>query len=465
MQTGDLNGTQVNTSRSLTFTGHYNGQNHTIRDLQTCLFNDLRGTLRNLHLTGARVSSVGQPAAVLACRMSDASTVDNITFSDCQVTNRGPAPAGIVSAERQGRANQVTRIKVHSAMVATDGDAAHAGVIAGQCHGQTRQVDIAGSRVITHGEGACAGVGGGTVQGRFDDASFLCSQVGTTGRTARAGIGAGRVAYGRVGPMTVIQGAVNTTGVLAHAGIGAGEIEKFGAVGDITSLQSQVMTSGLDADAGIGAGVLDAERFGRAMGIDAVDCEVHTRGPQTHAGVGVGSLRLQASDTEPYAVRLANFTSINNTVKASGVRSHASINGLFLNRNGVAGEARLPSTVALNTRVNDRIYDRGYVNKDGLCARADPRFVNPNCQPRPFSLAQSCSLPSVATPTGVATSVAPALVAASPSLVAGLILGSFVLFGGSALAAYLYTRHRREQEARAVPDESLCEPPVDPDAE
>ena len=465
VQTGDLNGTQVNTSRSLTFTGHYNGQNHTIRDLQTCLFNDLRGTLRNLHLTGARVSSVGQGAAVLACRMSDASTVDNIIFSDCQVTNRGPAPAGIVSAERQGRANQVTRIKVHSAMVATDGDAAHAGVIAGQCHGQTRQVDIAGSRVITHGEGACAGVGGGTVQGRFDDASFLCSQAGTTGRAARAGIGAGRVAYGRVGPMTVIQGAVNTTGVQAHAGIGAGEIEKFGAVGDITSWQSQVMTSGLDADAGIGAGVLDAERFGRAMGIDAVDCEVHTRGPQTHAGVGVGSLRLQASDTEPYAVRLANFTSINNTVKASGVRSHASINGLFLNRNGVAGEARIASTVALNTRVNDRIYDRGYVNKDGLCTRVDPRFVNPNCQPRPFSLAQSCSLPSVATPTGVATPVAPALVAASPSLVAGLILGSFVLFGGSALAAYLYTRHRREQEARAVPDESLCEPPVDPEAE
>ena len=462
VQTGDLNGTQVNTSRSLTFTGHYNGQNHTIRDLQTCLFSNLRGTLRNLHLTGARVSSVGQGAAVLACRMSDASTVDNITFSDCQVTTRGPAPAGIVSAERQGRANQVTRIKVHSAMVATDGDAAHAGVIAGQCHGQTRQVDIAGSRVITHGEGACAGVGGGPVQGRFDDASFLCSQAGTTGREARAGIGAGRVAYGRVGPMTVIQGAVNTTGVLAHAGIGAGEIDKFGAAGDITSLQSQVMTSGLDADAGIGAGVLDAVRFGRAMGIDAIDCEVHTRGPQTHAGVGVGSLRLQASDTEPYAVRLANFTSINNTVKASGVRSHASINGLFLNRNGVAGEARLPSTVALNTRVNDRIYDRGYVNKDGLCAKADPRFVNPNCQPRPFSLAQSCSLPSVvavATPAGVA----PALVAASPGVVAGLILGSFVLFGGSALAAYLYTRHRREQEARAVPDESLSEPPVDPD--
>ena len=56
-----------------------------------------------------------------------------------------------------------------------------------------------------------------------------------------------------------------------------------------------------------------------------------------------------------------------------------------------------------------------------------------------------------------------ALTAASPSIVVGLILGSFVLFGGSALAAYLYTYRLREQEARAVPDESLSEPPVDTD--
>lgn len=464
VQTSDLDGTLVNTSRSLVFTGHYNGQNRAIRDLQTCLFSDLRGTLRNLHLTGARISSEGQGAAVLACRMSDASTIDNVTFSNCQVTSHGPALAGIVSAERHGRANQVTRIKVHDAMVATDGDAAHAGVIAGQCHGQTREVDIYGSRVITHGEGACAGVGGGIVQSRFENASFLCSQAETVGREARAGIGAGRVAYGRVGPITVIKGAVNTTGVRAHGGIGAGEIDKFGAAGHVTSLQSLVMTSGPDADAGIGGGTLDAERFGRAMGVDAVDCEVQTRGPRTHAGVGVGSLRLRATDTEPYTVRLANFTSIDNTVEASGVQSHASINGFFFNGDSV-GEARPASSRALNTRVNDQIYDRGfYINNDTLCARGDHRFVTPKCQPKPAPLAQNCPQASVfapapATPVAPATAVAPALVATSPSLLAGIILGSFVLFGGSALAAYLSSRHRREAPAAA--DESLPKPPVE----
>lgn len=458
VQTSDLDGTLVNTSRSLVFTGHYNGQNHAIRDLQTCLFSDLRGTLRNLHLTGARISSEGQGAAVLACRMSDASTIDNITFSNCQVTSHGPALAGIVSAERHGRANQVTRIKVHDAMVATDGDAAHAGVIAGQCHGQTREVDIYGSRVITHGERACAGVGGGIVQSRFENASFLCSQAETFGREAMAGIGAGRVAYGRVGPITVIKGAVNTTGEQAHGGIGAGEIDKFGAAGHVTSLQSLVMTSGPEADAGIGGGTLDAARFGRAMGVDAVNCEVQTRGPRTHAGVGVGSLRLRATDPEPYTVRLANFTSINNTVEASGVQSHASINGFFFNRDSV-GEARPASSRALNTRVNGQIYNRGFnINNETLCARGDHRFVNPKCQPKPAPLARNCQPASVFAP---ATPVAPALAAASPSVVAGIILGSFVLFGGSALAAYLYSRHRREQEAQAAPDESLPEPPVE----
>lgn len=469
VQTSDLDGTLVNTSRSLVFTGHYNGQNHAIRDLQTCLFSDLRGTLRNLHLTGARINSEGQGAAVLACRMSDASTIDNITFSNCQVTSHGPALAGIVSAERHGRANQVTRIKVHDAMVATEGDAAHAGVIAGQCHGQTREVDIYGSRVITHGEGACAGVGGGIVQSRFENASFLCSQAETVGREASAGIGAGRVAYGRVGPITVIKGAVNTTGVRAHGGIGAGEIDKFGAAGHVTSLQSLVMTSGPDADAGIGGGTLDAVRFGRAMGVDAVDCEVQTRGPRTHAGVGVGSLRLRATDTEPYAVRLANFTSINNTVEASGVQSHASINGFFFNGDSV--EARPASSRALNTRVNGQIYDGGFsINNDTLCARGDYRFVNPKCQPKPAPLAQNCPPASVfapapatalapATAVAPATAAAPALVATSPSLLAGIILGSFVLFGGSALAAYLSSRHRRE--APAAPDESLPKPPVE----
>ena len=77
---------------------------------------------------------------------------------------------------------------------------------------------------------------------------------------------------------------------------------------------------------------------------------------------------------------------------------------------------------------------------------------------------RNCLLPSVfavATPT--ATLVAPALMAESPGIVVGLIPGSFVLFGGSALAAYLFTCRLHEQEARALPDERFSEPPDDPD--
>ena len=450
LQTSNLNGSQFNSNTSLIFSGHYDGQNHVIEDLPACLFQHLRGTVRNLHLTRARISADDQSAGVVACKMSDASTIDNITVSDSQVATRGPAMAGIICGERAGLANQITRVEVTNSSVSTQGNGAHAGVIAGQCHGQTHQAAIHNSQASTEGYGACAGVGGGTVKGRLAEATFTCSRAATNGTEAKAGIGAGAVSYGRVGPMTVIDGEVHARGRRANAGIGAGDIDLFGAVGDINVLKSNVLTEGRHADAGIGAGSLDAVRFARAYGVRSIGCQARSEGDQAHAGISIGSIDVGSPSVKDERLidRIANFTSMDNTVTALGQRSHGSVHGVILDRGSTGQKVQPVGSVVVNTRVSDGINDIRHLNQDSLkqnastlCASADPRFVQPDCQISTDALAQNCPLP-------------PALLIATPPLAGGmniavvtaLVAGGAFLLGAGVFGAYWYVRHREAQK-------------------
>ena len=449
LQTANLNGSQLNSYPSVIFSGHYDGQNHVIEDLPACLFKHLRGTVRNLHLTRARISADDQSTGVVACKMSDASTIDNITVSDSQVATRGPAMAGIICGERVGLANQITRVEVTNSSVSTQGNGAHAGVIAGQCHGQTHQASIHNSQASTEGYGACAGVGGGTVKGRLAEATFTCSRAETNGTEANTGIGAGAVSYGRVGPMTVIDGEVHTRGRRANAGIGAGDIEPFGAVGDINVLKSNVLTEGRHADAGIGVGSLDAVRFGRAYDVRSIGCQARSEGDQAQAGISIGSIDVGSPSVKDERLidRIANFTSIDNTVTALGQRSHGSVHGVLLDRGNTGHKAQPVGSVVVNTRVSDRINDIRHLNQDSLkknastlCASADPRFVQPDCQTSADALAQNCPLP-------------PPLLIATPPLASGmniavvtaLVAGGAFLLGAGVFGAYWYIRHRETQ--------------------
>ena len=449
LQTSNLNGSQFNNNTSLIFSGHYDGQNHVIEGLPACLFKHLRGTVRNLHLTRAQISADDQSAGVVACKMSDTSTIDNITVSDSQVATRGPAMAGIICGERAGLANQITRVEVTNSSVSTQGNGAHAGVIAGQCHGQTHQATIHNSQASTDGYGACAGVGGGTVKGRLAEATFTCSRAATNGTEARAGIGAGAVSYGRVGPMTVIDGEVHTRGRRANAGTGAGDIELFGAVGDINVLKSNVLTEGKHAGAGIGAGNLEALRFARSYGVRSIGCQVRSEGDQAHAGISIGSIDVGSPSVKDERLidRIANFTSIDNTVTALGQRSHGSVHGVILDRGNTGQKAQPVGSVVVNTRVSDGINNIRFLNQDSLkqnastlCASADPRFVQPDCQISTDALAQNCPLP-------------PALLIATPPLAGGmniavvtaLVVGGAFLLGAGVFGAYWYIRHRETQ--------------------
>ena len=449
LQTSNLNGSQFNSNMSLIFSGHYDGQNHVIEDLPACLFQHLRGTVRNLHLTRARISADDQSAGVVACKMSDASTIDNITVSDSQVATRGPAMAGIICGERVGLANQITRVEVTNSSVSTQGNGAHAGVIAGQCHGQTHQASIHNSQASTEGYGACAGVGGGTVKGRLAEATFTCSRAETNGTEANTGIGAGAVSYGRVGPMTVIDGEVHTRGRRANAGIGAGDIEPFGAVGDINVLKSNVLTEGRHADAGIGVGSLDAVRFGRAYDVRSIGCQARSEGDQAQAGISIGSIDVGSPSVKDERLidRIANFTSIDNTVTALGQRSHGSVHGVLLDRGNTGHKAQPVGSMVVNTRVSDRINDIRHLNQDSLkknastlCASADPRFVQPDCQTSADALAQNCPLPP---PLLIATP--PLASGMNIALVTALVAGGAFLLGAGVFGAYWYIRHRETQ--------------------
>ena len=179
IQTRDLDGSRLNSNPALVFHGHYDGQNHVIRNQHGCLFRRLGGTLKNLHLTDARINVSDRHAAVAACSMSGGSLIQNLRITNSQVINRGPA--GIVVSQRLGMHDQIADIVVRNATLETQVDYADAGVIAPFCGGVTRRVDIHNSQVKTLGDWSSAGLGCGLLYGELDTLDVTCSRVETRG--------------------------------------------------------------------------------------------------------------------------------------------------------------------------------------------------------------------------------------------------------------------------------------------
>ena len=434
VQTADLNGTALHGNESLVFNGHYDGRNHSIEGLQTCLFNHLQGTVKNLRLTNANISGNGQPAAVVACTVSDAGAIEHVHLSDCHVTNRGSA--GVISGERVGRFSQVAGAVVHNSTLATSGPDAPAGMIAGKCDGDTKAIDIHSSRVVTHGQGSHAGLGCGATNSRVDQMVSTCSEVETHGNDAFAGIGAGKSNFAGVGPLTSVNSSVTTSGARSPAGIAAGQARSSWLEG-INAVHNRVATTGAESSAGVGAGVLDY--LGTAANVKAVHCDVITEGNEAHAGICSGD-RVHSFSLE------TSCTSVDSSASALGENSRAYFTNI--------GQVAEFENKALNTRLNGRLFDTGDVgNLSTLCSTADSRFIKPDCQ---ATLARSCPMPQSfylppLPPLPSATPLAAAGLGAGA--IAGIVAGGVVVLLG---AGYCYYRQRstggEEQARRADPE-------------
>ena len=427
-QTADLNGSGLRRNESLEFNGHYDGRNHSIEGLQTCLFTYLRGTVKNLRLTDARISGYG--SAVVAAIVHDAGAIERVHLSNCRVTNREiAAPAGLVCAERIGKFNRVAYVVVHNSTLETSGISAPAGMVGGICDGRTEGVYIHSSRVVTHGDNSDAGLGCGVSRNVLDQMVSTCSEVKTHGNGAAAGIGAGVIDEGWLGPLTSVNSSVATRGVGALAGIGAGVVGRTNVLEKINAVHSKVTTTGAEASAGIAAGVIGS--LGRATNVTAVHCEVITRGNKAHAGVCTG-------DKRPLSIE-SYCTSINSSAYALGENSRAYLTD--------SGQRKVTlHNSALNTRLNGRLFDTGDVgNHSTLCSSADSRFIRPDCQ---TTLSQSCPMlqgfylpPAASLATGLSTGA-----------IAGIVAGGAVVLLGAGYCFYRRCHTGGEkQERRAGP--------------
>ena len=394
VQTADLDGFRFNGNKSLVFNGHYDGRNHKIEGLQTCLFNHLQGTVKNLHLTRATIRADGQPAAVVACTMSDAGAIEYVRLSDCLIHNRGSAPTGAISGERVGEFNRVVNGVVLNSMLKTEGPDAPAGMVAGKCQGNTTGVEIINSQVVTHGNGSHAGLGCGVMSNLMDQFVSSCSRAKTHGDNALAGIGAGVINNGSLGPMSSLESSTSTGGIRAPAGIGAGSA-RLSSLQNITAVNSMVTTKGTNSSAGVTAGFLD--EFSLALNIAAVDCQVVTAGDGAVAAVCTGEKAPRTFEE--------GCTSVSSSAQAKGNYSRAELTD--------RGQGETSGIKALNTRINDRPYNTGDVNnRDTLCSSADPDFIQPDCQ----TALQPCPIFPVAD-SGLSTLIVAGIIAGGATLV------------------------------------------------
>ena len=428
IQTAEIDGSKLNDQSSVVFSGHYDGQNHVIRNQTACLFKHLLGTVRNLHLVDARINS-DQPAAVVACEMDGAGGIESIFIDRCHVTTRGQAPAGILCARQKSHHNKVSLIDVHSSQAHSHGDNAPVGMIAGQCQGLNERIAIRNGRVSTSGKDAYAGLGCGEIQGTLRYFSAACSQVESTGPAAFSGIAAGKAYYGRLGPATIVNCNLATSGQDADAGLAVGRLGSYSEADNFTMLDDQVLSREGNAGAGIGS----MNNFTRVEGLTAVRCEVSTEADGTHAGIGVGL-------STGMACVLTDITSSNSTLRAPGHNSCAHVAGSYANGHAV----KATGTYIVNTRVNGRLLNNTPGQHRGtLCMRADPSFVDPACQVGPGMLPGGCLSPglTIAAPTS-------ALLANSLSsgAVTGITVGTVFILG-AALAGYCFYRHHRSGRA------------------
>ena len=387
IQTSDIDASSL--SRPIShFTGQYNGQHHSITNLVCCLVDSLegRGTIGNLHFTGARISA-SRPAGVVACGVMGNGTIHDILVDNSQVMTSGNdadagigagvllggtlvnttavnsavitsgkgADAGIGSGSISNGAEISHTTSLHSRVettgnnanaaigagyvngavtdtssikstVATSGKNADAGIAGGHIHGVAANTFAGNSTVVTEGKGANAAIGAGAlVGGAITNTTGTDSSVNTFGEGSNAAIGAGTMNNGASATGTSgVNSQVETSGDGANAGIGGGSITQGATLLDTMAQGSRVITSGNAASAGIGAG-----RMGRgtvAKDTSAQDSQVSTSGDEASAGIGVGVVDHRA--------RVVGIRSDNSKVETSGDRANAGIGAGAIRSNG-----------------------------------------------------------------------------------------------------------------------------------
>nr|WP_286198370.1 ZmpA/ZmpB/ZmpC family metallo-endopeptidase-related protein [Salinisphaera sp. G21_0] len=421
IQTGDLEGSELNNDKTVVFSGHYDGQKRIIDQQTMCLFPDLRGSVNNLQVVNARVSAENEAAAVVACTMDGTSRIGNIKVVNASVTIHGDSPAegGIITAQQLSRESRIENIEVHNCTVETRGRDQLAGMVAGEIRGQVDDVTVQNSRISTQGYKAHGGIGGGLINGKLSHLTSVCNNVEVSGSDAFAGIGGGQIdPRGEVRDLTAINSTVRTMSDGANAGVGAGYISHAGKANTITALNCRVFTMGNGANAGVGAGKVG--RYGELNAITAVNSEVIAVGGNSSAGVAAG-------------------------VAAGGFADKS--------------DARLTDISNVNTRVNFQTYSDTNISADTLCASADQHFVSSDCQ-------LSSSLPDgtcpITTPmttfTGMPLTLptSSTMAAAAPAIATGLSTGAIagIAVGVTAVVAVaglggvcLYRYYHREKES------------------
>ena len=206
-QSSDIDGGKLSQSignHSHPFTGQYDGQCHTIANLQRCLVQTLKdgGRVDSLRFTGANINST-ETAGVVACEIMDDALASNIQVEDAVVATRGEEKfAGIGAGYVRGA---VTNITVVNGTVTTSGAEAHAGISAGKLEGKDSAVTGTGAlncEVLVLGKDADAGIGAGHVMhGTVNNTMAAHSRVEVLNQGA-AGIGAGYAERGTVAKTT-----------------------------------------------------------------------------------------------------------------------------------------------------------------------------------------------------------------------------------------------------------------------
>ena len=298
-QSSDIDGgglSQSIGSRSLPFTGQYDGQRHTIYNLQRCLVQTMGngGRVDSLRFAGVNIHSTNT-TGVVACEILDNALASNIVVKDACVATSGEEKfAGIGAGYVRGA---VTNITVVNGTVTTFGTKAHAGISAGKLEGIDSAVTGCVSvncKVSIFGDWAKSGIGAGHVKnGTVTDTLAVDSEVLAEGEDAATGIGAGQVDHGGIVNRTtgVRSWAIASAG-FSRVGIGVGAVI-VGTVNNTVAVRCLSLTSNTAAFAGIGAGDahVGGDRSKRSI-VDrttSVNSTVSTSGTLASAGIGVGS--------------------------------------------------------------------------------------------------------------------------------------------------------------------------------
>ena len=291
-QSSDIDGCGLSQSID-NFTGQYDGQYHTIANLQRCLVQTLKdgGRVDSLRFTRANINST-ETTGVVACKILDNALASNIRVEDAFVATSGEEKfAGIGAGYVRGA---VTNMTVVNGMVTTSGTRAHAGISAGKLEGKDSAVTgslAVNCKVSTFGDGSKSGIGAGHLQnGTVTDTLAVDSEVLAKGEEAATGIGAGLVEHGGiVNKTTGVCSRAIASGSISYVGIGVGAITD-GTVNNTVAVRCLSLTSDIAAFAGIGVGFFSKD-LGKRSVVDrttSLNSTVSTSGSHASAGIGVG---------------------------------------------------------------------------------------------------------------------------------------------------------------------------------